>query len=74
MKWRKVLDAEPVNQGFVWVRRSDGGIELAYIIDYSGRREFQDPYTVGDREGLSVEYFRDVTDWAYIVAPDFETQ
>jgi len=53
------------------VKRSSNDIaEMAY---YRKREceseEFQDPYTGGDREGLSVEYYTDVTHWAEMQSP-----
>ncbi len=56
---------------FVWVKRaSQKELELAYFTGRDNKSsQFQDPYTVGDREGLYVEYFTDVIYWAELVPP-----
>jgi len=52
---------------FVWVKREASEVlELAFS---NGSWGFQNPYTVGDSEGLSVEYYSDVTHWAELQAP-----
>lgn len=52
---------------FLWVRRGSGAIELAF--HSSGR--FQTAESVGDHEGLDVEYMDDVTHWMEMSPPCF---
>ena len=57
--------------GFVWVKcASRDDLIMAYFTD----RKFQYAETVGDREGLSVEYHEDVTHWAEIITPEIKSQ
>jgi len=55
------------NIGFVWVKRtSSERVEMAY---WTGEK-FQSPESVGDHEGLSVEYYDDVTHFLEMQEPD----
>ncbi len=53
--------------GFVWVLLETGEIELAY---YSNGN-FQTAETVGDREGLMIEYYNNVKAWASLKEPNY---
>lgn len=69
-----MINKYPDYTDFVWVKRlsSPDKWTLAYFVCESGRaisESFQDPYTVGDSEGLSVEYFTDVIGWTELTAP-----
>lgn len=58
----------PKYHDYVWVKRaSSADVQLAY---FSGGR-FQNAESVGDYEGLSVEYYDDVTHWAELKEPNF---
>ena len=67
-------DDEVVGDWF-WVKRQ-GGIELMYGSwqKWKDPHEFkwQDPYTVGDHEGLHIEYYDDVTHWRSLIPPEEE--
>lgn len=66
--WHGPSDGLPVGGTFVWVYRdSISETELAF---FDGDR-FQRAHTAGDREGLSVEYLKDVTHWADLNPPVF---
>lgn len=62
-----VKERLPEYTDFVWVKReSEDEVELGFF-GFCSR--FQNPYTVGDQEGLSVEYFNDVTHWCELEPP-----
>jgi hypothetical protein len=54
--------------GYCWVKLADGSIELAYYSPYSKR--FQVAETVGDYEGLNIDYYDDVVEWMELVKPE----
>jgi hypothetical protein len=64
-----VKDKLPEYTDFVWIWRGDNAeAELCYFTqgEYGG---WQSPSSVGDYEGLSVEYYNDVTHWAELEPP-----
>jgi len=67
--WRDFEHARPDMPGFYWVRRSNEIVDLAYWACSPCRFQWAD--TVGDREGLNVDYFDDVTHWADIPTKKF---
>ena len=68
-KWNTTMHL-PTHSDFVWViRQSDDLPQLAYLYVWEGEGRFQVPETVGDYEGLSVEYYEDVVLWADIEPP-----
>ena len=69
VNWRQVDDL-PDWSDFVWiVRKLATKPELAFLAKWDRVYRFQDPYTVGDSEGLSVEYYTDVLCWAELEEP-----
>jgi hypothetical protein len=75
VKWFVVEeDKFPSYTGFVWIRRNNNHVRLAYFnknTDFLFNR-FQLPETAGDNEGLlTTEYFTDVTHWAKLEEPEF---
>ena len=69
-KWNTINEL-PDYYDFVWVmRKSEDKPVLAYFYKmYNGLFYFQDPYTVGDSEGLSVEHYNDVYLWSELQEP-----
>lgn len=65
MMWNSIKNL-PKYCDFVWVHRPSG-VCLAYFNGSS----FQESETVGDMEGLSVEYHNDVDYWMDVEKPDF---
>ena len=61
-----VSEKLPDYTDFVWVKRESSEM---LKLGFHSSGEFQNPYTVGDSEGLSVEYFHDVTHWAELQVP-----
>lgn len=65
-------DNEVVGDWF-WVKRQNGSIELMYGTWHKWKTphefKWQDPYTVGDKEGLYVEYYNDITHWKSLIEP-----
>ena len=69
--WREATDM-PKYSDFVWIiRQSETDPCMAYLNHTSENKRcvFQDPYTVGDAEGLVTEYFTDVLLWRDIDTP-----
>lgn len=67
-----INDKLPDCTDFIWVRRaSTDAPELAYFHHQCEFPDwqFESPYTVGDREGLSTDYISDVTHWAELEPP-----
>lgn len=71
MEWNHVEYLPDSFEGFCWIV-TDGKVELAFTYCYENNRKFQDPETVGDREGLSVEYFHNVTHYKEITKPPLQ--
>lgn len=56
----------------IW-RKSKNASELAYhCVDCNGEHRWQKPDTVGDKEGLNIEYFEDVEFWTDLIFPTKE--
>lgn len=72
-QWRSVVDVtkEDVNE-WVWVASREHGVQLAQVVEsYEKKRiAFQAAETVGDSEGLSVEYYDDVVVWSHVKEPE----
>jgi hypothetical protein len=65
-----VSERLPDYTDFVWVWRADSDkAELCYFIQRTEFEQWQDPYSVGDYEGLSIEHYKDVTHWAPLEPP-----
>ena len=60
----------PEAYGFAWVLLKTGEVDLAYLTVLGHAYVFQTAETVGDREGLSIEYLSEVLAWAPLVYPD----
>lgn len=63
--WMNAEDSLPRAGDFCWVKIASGETHLAY---WNGDK-FQTAETAGDREGLSVEYFTDVTHFREVKEP-----
>lgn len=67
-KWHSLTNPERPENDFVWAHSRSQGVVLAYYMPanyyYLGFDErWQYAETVGDQEGLSTEYYNDVTHW-----------
>lgn len=72
--WRAVSDSEPDYYDFVWIRDVAHGVCLAYhsiesLPRGAVKHNYQVASTAGDAEGLSVEYYREVTHWCPLLVP-----
>jgi hypothetical protein len=71
VEWIAVKKRLPPYSGdFVWAYSQSCGVVLAYYTGYPGAVYWQTADTAGDSEGLSVEYYSDVTHWAVLEEPD----
>jgi len=83
-QWISVEDRLPEEWGIVWVKTTDeslsmwlhpdslkvsGGCSVALATYCNKEYGWQDAYTLGDREGLSVEYYHNVTHWMPLLKP-----
>lgn len=72
-EWIKVDDFPPghiYEFGWAWPQKlTHPRLSLAYR-DYHGKLMFQDASTVGDSEGLSVEYYEGVTHFMPLSEPE----
>lgn len=72
-KFKSVSEGLPEYTDFVWIKcEGSDKINLAYFSQFMDQPQFQYAETVGDREGLSVEYYANVTHWAKLESPEFD--
>lgn len=71
-KFKSVADGLLEYTDFIWIKcEGSDEINLAYYHHTDDQPRFQNAETVGDREGLSVEYYDNVTHWAELEIPEF---
>ena len=69
-EWRSLADFKPETGQLCHVRRSGGGDYGEWGVTGDGTEVFQDYSTLGDFEGLAIEYWDDVTHWAPVLTPE----
>ena len=70
-KWVPVTERLPDYIDFVWIVSKSCGVELAYHIKAEGGHYWQFAHTAGDSEGLSADYYEDVTHWMDLEYPEY---